>query len=485
MFLIVAQALYRKYRSKSLGDVVGQDHITTALANALKNNQISHAYLLTGPRGVGKTSVARILAHEINQLPYNDETNHIDIIEIDAASNRRIDEIRDLRNKVHLAPTSAKYKVYIIDEVHMLTKEAFNALLKTLEEPPEHVIFILATTELHKLPPTIISRTQRYGFKPITNQKMVPHLKHIAEQEKIDIDNEALELIAEHANGGFRDAISLLDQTRHIADKISRQQVEDAIGLPPISQIHEIVQNIINDDAQSAYLLLTSLYDQGYNTAIIANQLIESGRKLLITNPSERLLQFLNEILVSENSSNQKIAIELAILKNYQFVGNPPVVQTPITKQTIEQIRKKPTRSPKPEKPMISHQNKPTDIKPTATVIKNDLDIQGLWQQVLASLKGNYNTLYGILNNAEVAINETDNAIEIGFLYPFHMKKASEAQNQELISQQINNLTGQNFKLSFIKTTRKPKKPAEPRKESDNLQDVDKVLSVFGGGEII
>jgi DNA polymerase III subunit gamma/tau len=151
----MGKALYRKYRSKSLNEIVGQPHITTTLGNALKSGAISHAYLFTGPRGVGKTSIARILAHEVNELPYTDDSIHLDIIEIDAASNRRIDEIRELRERVHTAPTSAKYKVYIIDEVHMLTKEAFNALLKTLEEPPAHVIFILATTEAHKLPETL------------------------------------------------------------------------------------------------------------------------------------------------------------------------------------------------------------------------------------------------------------------------------------------------------------------------------------------
>src|SRR3982751_4633112 len=176
----MGQALYRKYRSKSFDDVVGQDHITKTLKNALSSGRISHAYLFTGPRGVGKTSVARILAHEVNDLPYTDESIHLDIIEIDAASNRRIDEIRDLRDKVHITPTSAKYKVYIIDEVHMLTKEAFNALLKTLEQPPAHCIFILATTEAHKLPETIISRTQRYTFKPVDLPKVVEHLRPIA-----------------------------------------------------------------------------------------------------------------------------------------------------------------------------------------------------------------------------------------------------------------------------------------------------------------
>src|SRR3989344_8571392 len=181
----MGQALYRKNRPKKLDEVLGQDHIVTTLKRALKTGKISHAYLFTGPRGVGKTSVARILAHEVNKLPYTEDSAHIDIIEIDAASNRRIDEIRDLRDKVHILPTSATYKVYIIDEVHMLTKEAFNALLKTLEEPPKHVIFILATTEAHKLPETIISRTQRFSFKPIAEKQAVERLRQVAKNEKI------------------------------------------------------------------------------------------------------------------------------------------------------------------------------------------------------------------------------------------------------------------------------------------------------------
>lgn len=172
----MGQALYRKYRTKTFAETVGQEHVTQTLENAIKQGKISHAYLLTGPRGTGKTSIARILAHEINGLPYTDEA-HLDIIEIDAASNRRIDEIRDLRDRVNIAPTAAKYKVYIIDEVHMLTKEAFNALLKTLEEPPAHVVFILATTEAHKLPETIISRTQRYSLRPVPEEQVIAHLK--------------------------------------------------------------------------------------------------------------------------------------------------------------------------------------------------------------------------------------------------------------------------------------------------------------------
>jgi len=179
----MSQALYRKYRSRSLDEVLGQDHVTNILRRALEQGKIAHAYLLTGPRGVGKTSVARILAHEINQLPYNEEASHLDIIEIDAASNNGVDDIRALREKAQVAPISAPKKIYIIDEVHMLSKPAFNALLKTLEEPPAHVVFILATTDADKLPATILSRVQQFFFRPIPTEIMARQLINIAEKE--------------------------------------------------------------------------------------------------------------------------------------------------------------------------------------------------------------------------------------------------------------------------------------------------------------
>jgi len=272
----MSQALYRKYRSKSLDELVGQDHIVNALRASVKSGKISHAYLFTGPRGTGKTSVARILAHDLNGIKYDESATDIDIIEIDAASNRRIDEIRDLREKVQIAPTSLKYKVYIIDEVHMLTKEAFNALLKTLEEPPEHAIFILATTELHKVPDTIISRTQRYAFKPIEQSKIVGHLKTIATSEKIDFDEDALQLIAEHADGGFRDAIGLLDQVRHTSTKVTSQSVMDALGVPPNHSINLLWESLQSKNQTSAKEL-KDLYEAGYHAPMIAKALLQKA----------------------------------------------------------------------------------------------------------------------------------------------------------------------------------------------------------------
>ncbi|HVX24623.1 MAG TPA: DNA polymerase III subunit gamma/tau, partial [Candidatus Saccharimonadales bacterium] len=266
----MGQALYRKHRPKSLKDVVGQEHITKTLEQALKSGRISHAYLFTGPKGVGKTSVARILAHAINDLPYGEGDNHIDIIEIDAASNRRIDEIRELRDKVYVAPASAKYKVYIIDEVHMLTREAFNALLKTLEEPPAHVVFILATTDAHKLPETIISRTQRFTFKPVGQANVAKLLKDMAKAENVTISDEALELLAAHGEGSFRDSISLLDQASNYGEKLEVQDIQQLLGLPPAEAVASLATALPSESPAQLVQRLSDLYEQGYQAAAIA-----------------------------------------------------------------------------------------------------------------------------------------------------------------------------------------------------------------------
>ena len=238
-------AFYRKYRSKKLSEVVGQKHITDVLDLALKQEKIAHAYLFTGPRGVGKTSIARILAHEINNLPYSEESEHPDIIEIDAASNNSVEDIRDLREKIQTAPFSAKFRIYIIDEVHMLSKSAFNALLKTLEEPPKHTIFILATTDAHKLPATIISRTQQFVFHFIDKKDICEHLAFIAKNEGVKISPEALEIIAEKGGGSFRDSISLLDQISSVGrdEEISAEKIEQILGLAPKKQILELIES--------------------------------------------------------------------------------------------------------------------------------------------------------------------------------------------------------------------------------------------------
>ena len=238
------QVLYRKYRPKTLQEVAGQDIVVKILKNSLKNDKLSHAYLFSGPRGTGKTSIAKILARVINcsnpvdYSPCNKcvsctQKNNVDIIEIDAASNNGVDEIRELKNKINLVPSFGKYKIYIIDEVHMLSIGAFNALLKTLEEPPAHAMFILATTEPHKIPVTILSRCQRLDFKKISEESIFKRLNEIVEKEKINIDPEAIKEIARLSDGGMRDAISMLDQASSYSD--------DKIELTDIYEINGII----------------------------------------------------------------------------------------------------------------------------------------------------------------------------------------------------------------------------------------------------
>ena len=244
------KALYRRYRPKTLAEVVGQEQVTSVLQKAIANNKIAHAYLFIGPRGTGKTSVARILAHEINGFKYELEDDYLDIIEIDAASNTGVDNIRDLREKAIIAPTKGKYKVYIIDEVHMLSKSAFNALLKTLEEPPEHVIFIMATTDAYKVPVTITSRSQVLTFKLADPSIMFEHLKKIAKKEKINITDEALKIVVRRGGGSFRDSLSLLDQVSTLSDdKIDEELITKALGLPQQEAITDILNGYAAGDA--------------------------------------------------------------------------------------------------------------------------------------------------------------------------------------------------------------------------------------------
>ena len=316
----MGKALYRTYRSRNLSEIVGQDHITTTLQNALKSGRIAHAYLLTGPRGVGKTSVARILAHEVNGLEYSEDP-HFDIIEIDAASNNGVEDVRELRDNIMSAPASAKYKVFIIDEVHMLSKAAFNALLKTLEEPPAHVIFILATTEAHKLPETIVSRTQRYSFRPVSIDAVVSHLKSIAKKERITIDDDALTLIAAHGDGSFRDSISLLDQASSISEHITSSDVEQLLGHAPGEQIEQLLERITEQDITASLGVLSNLFEHGYEPAMVASQLSKTIRGRLTTGSPElrmapdAMLALLRDLLDIPPSHSPQVLFEIVVMK--------------------------------------------------------------------------------------------------------------------------------------------------------------------------
>lgn len=311
------QALYRKYRSQTFGQLVGQKVVATTLRQAVEQDKISHAYLFSGPRGTGKTSVAKIFAkamncpHQKNGEPCNEcyicqaitEGSLEDVIEIDAASNNGVDEIRDIRDKSTYAPSLAKHKVYIIDEVHMLSTGAFNALLKTLEEPTENVVFILATTELHKIPATILSRVQRFEFKSIKSKDIVAHIEWILQQENIGFENDAVQIIARRAEGGMRDALSILDQALSLTqdNQLTTAISEEITGSISLGALDAYVTAVLMHDTSAALENLDVIFDSGKNMARFVTDLLQYLRDLLIvktgggnTHTSESFLDNLN-----------------------------------------------------------------------------------------------------------------------------------------------------------------------------------------------
>lgn len=372
----------RKWRPNRFEDVVGQEHITTTLKNAIRNNRLAHAYLFAGPRGVGKTTTARILAKTLNCLqpvdfePCNEcemcksfnTSQSLDIIEIDGASNRRIEEIRTLRDSVKYAPTKGSYKVYIIDEVHMLTNESFNALLKTLEEPPEHTIFIFATTDVHKVPLTIISRCQRFDFRRIELETIKSLLKSIAESENIEIDDQSLTIIAKKADGALRDAESLFDQIVSFSDnKVEAATVNRMLNLVDEEVYFQISDAILSKTFISAFDITKKIYDNGWNFVDFLNGLIEhfrnimtvrltAGSKLIEASESTkakylkykdnysesdllRILNYLNRTFQElKQTSNHRLKIEVALC---HLIGLESSASIREVLDNLEEIKKK------------------------------------------------------------------------------------------------------------------------------------------------
>lgn len=476
----MGQALYRKYRSRSFDEVVGQDHIVKTLRNALKNGRVSHAYLFTGPKGVGKTSVARILAHEVNGLDYDDESIHLDIIEIDAASNRRIDEIRELRERVHIAPTSAKYKVYIVDEVHMLTREAFNALLKTLEEPPAHCIFILATTEAHKLPETIVSRTQRFNFKPIEGRPAAEHLRVIAKKEKIDIEPAALELIAEHGSGSFRDSIGLLDQLSGLGTKITTERAREFLGLPPASAIKGLLLAIESGDLSGATKNLEDLRGQGVDSLMVAKALNESLRSdLLAGKASTWAVKLLRRLSAVGGATDPQNALEIDVLEAAS-ANQPPVA----AKLAPMEPPQEPLMQPQPVENESLADEDPSALERQPTA---EFSIAS-WPEIIAKAKTDAPSLYTALRLAEPRL--ADGTLTLAFQFPLHQKKVVQAKNIDTLGAIIESLTGSKVKIECVvdkKLKLQPKKPAPEIivPDSGDSAPLQTISNIFGAAEML
>ena len=333
---MASQVFYRKWRPQTLTDVVGQEPVTQTLRNALSSGRISHAYLFCGPRGTGKTSTARILAKAVNCLtngngePCNTcemcraitELRALDVIEIDAASNTGVDDIRSLREKVNYAPNQARYKVYIIDEVHMLSNSASNALLKTLEEPPSHVIFILATTEVHKILPTILSRCQRFDFRRLSQADIISKLNHICQGEDIHIELEALQLIAKSATGSLRDAENLLEQlTTYYGSEIALQQVQAILGITGDWRARELVKHIVNNDISAGVTTINNVNSDGLDLRQFNRELVEYLRGLLlIKTGSDEAVDLVAEDIVELKDLAARASLE-QILRAVRLFG--------------------------------------------------------------------------------------------------------------------------------------------------------------------
>lgn len=452
--------------------MVGQDHITKTLQNAIKTGRISHAYLFTGPRGVGKTSVARILAHEVNKLAYKDDSVHLDIIEIDAASNRRIDEIRDLREKVRVAPTSAKYKVYIIDEVHMLTREAFNALLKTLEEPPAHCIFILATTEAHKLPDTIVSRTQRFEFKPLGNKQAAERLGQTAKHEKIRIDLKALELLAEFGAGSFRDSMSYLDQLSSLGKAIGENDVREMLGLPPAAEIAALITSVSSGDSAAVLEALSSLKEQGVGPAAAAAAIAKQLREAIVQGRADAGSIILLRSLIEIPASAQPFdSLEIALLE--AAAANRPEQ----TEKTSQQAATAPAKVAQPE---ISSENIQADSTPQTVV--SDFKLE-MWNSVVASAKSRAASIYTALRLAKPSYE--DGILTLAFQFPLHQKKLQQAKNKDLVAKLIVDICGSTVPIECVVDKTVTAEPAQKPSPAVRAAPLGAISNVFGAAEVV
>jgi DNA polymerase III subunit gamma/tau len=479
----MGKALYRKHRSKSLDEIVGQSHVTDVLSRALKQGKIAHAYLFTGPRGTGKTSIARILAHEINQLPYTDESTHLDIIEIDAASNNGVDDVRDLREKVQIAPVSAAKKVYIIDEVHMLSKPAFNALLKTLEEPPEHVVFILATTDVDKLPATIISRTQRFGFRAASPENAKQNLKKIADKEKIKIDDASLDLLAQRSNGSFRDGVSLLDQLSSMADTkegITQELVELTLGLAPNTLVSQLLKATVTHDTAAILKLLEQSENDGIQTAVLIDQLVASVRSQLGDAP--QLVTLIDDLLTAGESSKPALKLLTALLSFAAPKQKPTTaalaVAAPTISAPIEQLSVAPKPAPVAPKAMVKQQ---ATVKPSAQTVAKTPEEEVIarkpaapenfnWETLLEYVRTHYVALYSVLSKCSYELD--GDTLKLYTVRRFNKTKLDDMKYHSLIAKSLDETGAGDLTIETIPT---------PPPPSDSTAAA--VAAIMGGGE--
>jgi len=520
----MSSVLYRKYRAQDFDQLIGQGHITKLLKNAVKTNQISQAYLFVGSRGTGKTSAARILAKAVNCLNPKEDGNPcnecevcvgittgrlMDLIEIDAASNRGIDQIRELKEKIEYSPTDSKYKVYVIDEVHMLTTEAFNALLKTLEEPPAHVIFILATTDVHKLPPTILSRCQRYDFRLGTNEEIEKLLKDVAVKEDIKIAKEAIDILVQNAKGSYRDALSLLDVVYSGRGEgiknISERDVRDILGLPDFDLVISLLKNLIEGSGKRSLEVIEDLEKKGVNLAQFTTYALEILRNILVEKIKGKvskeyafakdtdlktLHKLINLFLDAENkikySSNQGLVLEMIIPEMIKVDSEEIKIVNIDVKNKIQ------TTEEQKETTEESEEEEEEDNVTDESISVED--VRARWEKFVNEVKPFNGHLYAFLGGARV-ISFDENTLLLEVPFAFHKDRIEIPRSRDIISTTFHKVYGVNCKIVCnVNKDVKPKRkseaefvlrnlpPAPPKKEAARSRNMKKeVEAIFEG----
>lgn len=474
-------ALYRKYRPTKLSEVIGQPQVSEVLQAAAAAGHFAHAYLLTGQRGTGKTSVARILAHLINHTEYNlDAPDDIDIIEIDAASRSGVDDMRELRDNIDLAPMRSDRKVYIIDEVHMLSGSAFNALLKTIEEPPAHVVFILATTEIQKVPATILSRVQRFHFRPVPADVVAAHLREIANKEKIDIDDEALLLVAERGGGSFRDSITLLDQLSSRGDKITRATVEEVLGLAPERAIGEIISAVQNRDVAAVVKSLSDLYADGLGAGVLSAQLIRELTKLAPEKP--RLYNLIERLLDVAKSAAPEVKLTAVLAEAAarstvaaSAVAGPAKLPNVGPKTPLAAVIEKKIAAENQVAAAATEFAAKAEITTPAPAAPADTPPQIDWTKVLAEVRNLNAPFASILDRA--TYDYDDGALTLYFTHQLHRLKCDSQKFRDVLATAFQSLYAAVPEIVVARG-------AKPAADSKNSLVAD-VAAIMGGGEIV
>lgn len=495
---MTSQVFYRKWRPQTLSEVFGQEHVTRTLRNALTLGRISHAYLFCGPRGTGKTSTGRILAKAVNCLnpkegePCNTCTmcqaitqgRALDIIEIDAASNRGIDEIRDLREKVNYAPSLARYKVYIIDEVHMLTEAASNALLKTLEEPPAHIIFVLATTEPHEVLPTILSRCQRFDFHRLSQSAVISKLQSICEKENIDIEPEALRLIARATTGSLRDAENLLEQlVTYFGHKIELAQTQAILGISSDPRVKELARHIINEDVSAGLQTINSVNNDGLDLRQFNRSLVEYLRSLLLVKSgSEEIVDVSPDDLIEikalvANTTLDRLLNTVKIFSavNLRLDNYSPLPLEIALVECLLPPGEKPLSpwAPPSKTPQLSQEiTSPPgtgSLKLAEGEVAQDINyLRSHWKEFILSLRGEGSSgnLDAFLRSACEPVAVEGNTLVLGFYYRFHKEKIEDPKYRHLVERKLKEVFGQTYQLRCILTSREERTIAKAQPKS-------------------